>query len=226
MMIQSIKFNLNKNLYLRDPQETSFGQKLLKNSIELLNEIGFESFTFKKLAERMHSAEASIYRYFTNKHLLLVYLNCWYWEWVNFLLEINLRNIEDPRLKLERVIHTIVSASFESPLTDYINENLLHRIMINEGAKSYHIHSVDDENKLGFFHSYKSLVRKVADIINEVNPKFPYTKSLASNLFEMANNQIYFSEHLPSLTDIKNNEKSTEELEKMLTFFAFKILSK
>jgi AcrR family transcriptional regulator len=224
MMIQSIKFNLNENLYLRDPQETPFGQKLLKHSIELLSEIGFESFTFKKLADRMQSAEASVYRYFTNKHFLLVYLNCWYWEWVSFLLEINLRNIEEPEQKLKRVIKTIIGASYESPLVEYVNENLLHRIMINEGAKAYHIHSVDDENKLGFFLSYKSLVRKVADIIYEVNPDFPYAKSLASNLFEMANDQIYFAEHLPRLTDIKKDDKSTDELERMLTFFTFKLL--
>lgn len=223
-MVQGIKFNLNDNLYLKDPQETAFGQKLLTNSIELFNEIGFETFTFKKLAERMHSAEASIYRYFTNKHLLLVYLNCWYWEWVNFLLDINSRNIEEPQNKLKIAIHTIVSASFESPLTDYINENLLHKIMINEGSKSYHIHSVDEENKLGFFKSYESLVQKIADIILEVNPQFPYAKSLASNLFEMSNSQSYFSEHLPRLTDIKNNDKADKELEKMMSYFAFKIL--
>lgn len=223
-MIQGIKFNLNENLYLKDPQETVFGQKLLKNSIELFNEIGFETFTFKKLADRMQSVEASIYRYFTNKHFLLVYLNCWYWEWVSFLLDINLRNIEDPINKLKISIHTIVSATFESPLTDYINENLLHRIMINEGSKAYHIHSIDEKNKLGFFKSYKSLVQKLADIIAEVKPEFPYPRSLASNLFEMANNQSYFSEHLPKLTDIRNNDKSEKELEKMMGYFAFKIL--
>jgi AcrR family transcriptional regulator len=223
-MIQGIKFNLNENLYLKDPQETAFGQKLLKNSIELLNEIGFETFTFKKLAERMQSVEASVYRYFTNKHFLLVYLNCWYWEWVNFLLDINLRNLDEPKKKLKTAIHTIVSASFESPLTDYINENLLHRIMINEGSKSYHIHSVDEENKMGVFMSYKILVQKVADIILEVNPKFPYSRSLASNLFEMASNQSYFTEHLPRLTDIKNNKKSDQELEKMMNYFVFKII--
>lgn len=223
-MIQGIKFNLNENIFLKDPQETLFGQRLLKNSIELLNEIGFESFTFKKLADKMQSAEASMYRYFTNKHLLLVYLNCWYWEWVNFLLDINLRNIKDPQSRLETTINSIVTATFESSLTTYINENQLHRIMINEGSKSYHIHSVDEENKLGFFMSYKNLVEKVADVIKEVKPDFPYPRSLASNLFEMANNQSYFSEHLPRLTDIKNNKNSAKELEKMISYFTFKIL--
>jgi AcrR family transcriptional regulator len=226
LMIQGIKFNLNDHLYLKDPQNTEFGQRLLKATIELMSEIGFEAFTFKKLAEQMGTAEASIYRYFMNKHLLLLYLYCWYWEWVSFLISINLRNIEDPKMKMKIVIHTIVNASFESPLTDYINENMLHRIIINEGSKAYHINDVDKENKKGLFLSYKSLVEKVSNVILEVSPKFPYSKSLASNLFEMANNQIYFAEHLPRLTDLKQSEDVYDALEEMMIYFTFKVLGR
>jgi hypothetical protein len=223
--IQGIKFSLNEQLYLRDPQNTEFGQRLLSNSILLMDEIGFESFTFRKLATRMSSAEASIYRYFENKHKLLIYLSCWYWEWVNYLIDINIRNVEDPRKKLSIVIHTVIYASEESNLTEYINEHVLHRIIIREGSKSYHIHNVDSENQKGFFLSYKNLTQKVAGIILEVNPAFQYSKSLASNLFEMSNNQIYFAEHLPRLTDIRDSDNILADLEKMLVFFTFKILN-
>ena len=59
-----LKFALPEKLYLKDPQDTKFGNKLLHHAILLLAEIGFESFTFKKLAQKMSSAEVSIYRYF------------------------------------------------------------------------------------------------------------------------------------------------------------------
>jgi AcrR family transcriptional regulator len=224
--IQGVKFNLNEYLYIKDPQNTEFGNRLLKGTIELMSEIGFEAFTFKKLAQRLGTAEASIYRYFTNKHLLLLYLYCLYWEWVSFLLSINLRNIKEPEMKLKVVIRTVVNASFDSPLTAYINENLLHRIIIQEGSKAYHINDVDEENKKGLFLSYKSLVEKISNIILEVAPGFPYSKSLASNLFEMANNQIYFAEHLPRLTDLKKGDDVHEALEEMIIHFTFKILGK
>jgi AcrR family transcriptional regulator len=221
----SVRFDINSNLYLRDPQGSEYGQKLLKNSILLFHELGFEAFTFKKLAQRINSTEASIYRYFQNKHVLLLYLTNWYWEWVSYLIDINTININDAEEQLKIVIHNIVNASTESPLTEFINENVLHQVIINEGSKAYHIHDVDDENKDGYFQSYKELVNKVSDLIVKYAPKFPYPKLLASNLFEMANNQIYFAEHLPRLTDIRNRAKKFKDLEKAMNYMAFKLLA-
>ena len=80
-MAIGIKISLNDRLYIRDPQGTTLGQKIIKHSILLIDKIGFEAFNFKKLANYMSSTEASVYRYFENKHLLLIYLVSWYWEW-------------------------------------------------------------------------------------------------------------------------------------------------
>lgn len=223
-MAHGIKFRLNAKLYLKDPQDTSYGKKLLKHSILMFHDLGFESFTFKKLAKEIQSTETSIYRYFVNKHFLLVYLTCWYWEWVHYLININLTNIEDPKRKLKIIIHNIVNASAENPLTEYINENVLHSVIINEGSKAYHIHDIDEENENGYFVSYKQLVKKVSDVMHEYAPDFPYPKLLASNLFEMANNQIYFAEHLPKLTEIKNRKKKFDDLEEAMCFITFKLL--
>ena len=77
-MRYTVDLYLNEKLYVKNPQATEFGQSLLKNSITLIDEIGFEKFTFRKLATKLNTAEASIYRYFENKHLLLLYLINWY----------------------------------------------------------------------------------------------------------------------------------------------------
>ena len=220
----AIRFELNEKLYLRDPQETELGRKIIQHSILLIDELGLESFNFKKLAQRINSTEASIYRYFDNKHTLLIYLTCWYWEWVHYLIEINLMNISDPCDKLKITIENIVNASFENHAIDYVNENILHSIVIKESTKAYHTAKVDTENKDGLFLSYKALVKTVSKIILEINPKFPYPKSLASNLFEMANNQIFFAQHLPRLTDLKNKDTIYEDLQKMMEYFAFQAL--
>ena len=225
IMVSGIKFNMCKDLYIKDPQDTDLGKKILKNSILLIDEIGFESFTFKKLANRISSAEKSIYRYFLNKHHLLLFLTSWYWEWVYYLINVNLRNIEDPTKRLNIAIEKIVHATSENFHTEYINENILHKVVINEGAKSYHTFEVDNENKAGLFQSYKKLTKTLVDIILEIQTDFPYSKSLASSLFEMSNNQIYFAEHLPKLTSLQSDPIDDNELIEMLQFFAKKLLS-
>jgi len=223
-MAVGIRITLNEKLYLRDPQQTTLGQKLIKESIILINEIGFEAFNFKKLAKVMGSTEASVYRYFENKHYLLIYLVSWYWEWVNYLIVINTMNIEDPKRRLKIIIETLVYASKDNPSIDYVNESILHRLIISEGTKAYHTKEVDKENTDGFFINYKNLCSKVADVISEIKPDFPYPHTLASNLFEMANNHIYFAQHLPRLTDVVVKDENFDEVEEMLEYFAFNLL--
>ena len=210
--------------YLRDPQESELGKKIIKHGILAIDELGFEAFTFKKLAARMKSTEASMYRYFENKHKLLLYLVSWYWEWLSYSIDISTMNITSAKRRLEIIVETLVSVSQENPSIEYVNESVLHRIIIAEGSKTYHIKEVDQENNEGFFINYKNLVNKVAQVIKDYRPDFPYPRSLASNLFEMTNNQIYFSEHLPRLTDIQFGENRHAEVVQMLNHFLFSIL--
>jgi AcrR family transcriptional regulator len=219
-----IKISPNEGLYLKEPQDSKLGINIIKYSILMIDEYGFESFTFKKLAKEINSTEASIYRYFENKHLLLLFLVNWYWEWVSYLIEINTRNINDPRNKLRIIIHSFVSASKDNPGIMYVNESKLHNIVISEGMKAYHTKEVDKENSKGFFKSYKDLARSVSDVISEINPNFKYPFTLATNLFEMSNNQIFFAKHLPRLTDISGDTGEVNELEEMLNYFVEKLL--
>ena len=199
----NIRLQLNEKLYQKDPQSTELGKRILKNSVELIDDIGFEDFNFRKLASRINSTEASIYRYFENKHLLLVYLLNWYWEWMKFRIDFNTMNIDNPIKKLKIAITMIVDTAKRNTSVEFINEDMLHRIIVSEGIKGYHSKSVDKENEDGFFLSYKTLCLKIATIIQEINPEVPYPRALASTLVETANNTIYFSRHLPRLTDIK-----------------------
>ncbi|WP_459210863.1 TetR/AcrR family transcriptional regulator [Aquimarina rhabdastrellae] len=220
-----IKISLNEGLYLKEPQDSKLGRNIIKHSILMIDECGFESFNFKKLAQEINSTEASIYRYFENKHLLLLYLLNWYWEWVSYLISINTMNVEDPKKKLKIIVHSIVFASKENPGVEYVNESKLHNIVISEGMKAYHTKEVDEENSKGFFKSYKDLAKSVSHVINEINPKFKYPFVLATNLFEMSNNHIYFAKHLPKLTDISIQEDQVEEVEEMLNYFVERLLA-
>ncbi|WP_341228597.1 TetR/AcrR family transcriptional regulator [uncultured Arcticibacterium sp.] len=224
-MSVEIKISLNEGLYLKEPQDSKLGRKIIQYSIIMIEEFGFESFTFKKLAQKINSTEASIYRYFENKHLLLIYLVNWYWEWVSYLISINTLNIDDPRKKLKIIIHSFVSAFIENPNVEYVNESKLHNIVISEGVKAYRTKEVDKENSKGFFSGYKNLTNTVSQVISEINPDFKYPLGLAANLFEMSNDHIYFANHLPRLTDISVQENDFHEVETMMNYFAEKLLS-
>jgi AcrR family transcriptional regulator len=223
-MAVAIQFKLNEELYERDPQGTKLGKRIIQHSILLIDEIGFEDFTFKKLADRINSTEASIYRYFQNKHKLLVYLLCWYWEWMKFRIDYNTTNIPDPKKKLKIAISTIVDTAKRNASIDFVDEDVLHRIVVAEGTKTYHTKRVDQENKKGFWLTYKSLNKKIADIVLEILPNYTYPRALASTLLEMANNHIYFAEHLPSMTDITLDDGNFEPVERLLETFAFDVL--
>ena len=51
-------------LYFKDPESSDLGKRIVEHGIEMIHELGYESFTFKKLGDRIHSNESSIYRYF------------------------------------------------------------------------------------------------------------------------------------------------------------------
>ncbi|MEM6379527.1 MAG: TetR/AcrR family transcriptional regulator, partial [Bacteroidota bacterium] len=160
-------------------------------------------------------------RYFKDKHHLLVYLLCWYWEWMRFRITFNTTNILDPKRKLKIAIATIVDTARKNTSIEFVDEDILHRIIVAEATKGYHTKEVDKDNDHGFFLTYKSLNKSIADIILEINPDYKYPRALAVTMLEMANNHIYFAEHLPSLTDIKLENGSFDSVVELLEDFAF-----
>ena len=98
-----LQIKMNEALFLRNPEGSDLGKKIIKHAIQLINKNGFENFTFKKLAEDIGSTEAGIYRYFENKHRLLIYLIAWYWNWLEYQIRFQTNNIKDPVVRLKRV---------------------------------------------------------------------------------------------------------------------------
>ncbi len=224
-MIQvNVTLTIHEKLYLRDPQQTKLGKRIVHQGVVLIDEIGFECFTFKKLASKIKSTEASIYRYFENKHLFFIYIINWYWEWIKFRISLNTMNINDPKEQLKKIIFTVVNTAQRQASTEFVDTDVLHRIVVTEGTKAYHSKSVDQENKLGFFLSYKHLCKEITRVILDINPNYSYPKALASTLIETANNNIYFAEHLPRLTDTKSGEHCYDDTVAMLENMIFSCL--
>lgn len=204
-----LQIKMNQSLYLRDPEQSELGRNIIKYSIQLIEKAGFESFTFKKLAEAIGTTEAGVYRYFENKHKLLVYIISWYWGWLDFQIGYQTKNIKDSNTKLKNVITLLATTVEDDLMTSHVDEALLYQILISEGSKSYLTKHVQDDNKHEYFKPYKDLCNTVAEIILECNPQYKYPHSLASTIIEVAHLQHYFMLNLPSLTDFNktNNEE-------------------
>ncbi|MDP3665682.1 MAG: TetR/AcrR family transcriptional regulator, partial [Sediminibacterium sp.] len=181
-----LQIKMNEKLFLRNPEQSDLGKKIILHSIQLIHKNGFESFTFKKLAEDIGTTEAGIYRYFENKHRLLIYIVAWYWSWLEYRVTVHTNNIKDPVVKLKRVIMFLDIAVEDDVKTSYVNESILHQIIITEGSKAYLTKKVSEDNRDHLFKPYKDLCAKIGDIILECNPKYKYPKSLSSTIIEMA----------------------------------------
>lgn len=214
-MAVSIQVKLCEKIFLRDPMQTDLGRKIIEHSIILIEKLGFEEFTFKKLANEIDSTEASVYRYFENKHNLLVYLISWYWAWLEYLFEIKTMNISDPDVRLRTFIKILAESHKNDPAT-VMDEGLLHKIVVAESSKVYHTKFVDQQNKEGFFLNYKSLCGRMASVISEINPSYAFPHALSSTVIETSHNQIFFAQHLPRLTDFKVDKDDFSLLEEFL----------
>jgi len=191
-------------------------------------ELGFEQFTFKKLAEAIESTEASIYRYFENKHRLLLYFLTWYWNYVEYQATVSLQNLSDPEIKIKKIIAILSSGLPNWSDTSGINKTALQEIVIAESSKAYLTKEVDAINHEKLFKPYKDLCHHIALIFSEYNPTYPYPHSLASTIVEAAQFQPFFMEHLPALTDFgggRNGEKIALFLENIV-FSALNSLQK
>jgi AcrR family transcriptional regulator len=200
-LLSNIKIQVNEKIYVKDPETSKLGRKIIQFSILLIDEIGFDNFTFKKLGELIGSNESSIYRYFENKHKLMIYLSSWYWAWMEYKLVFATSNIENPLEKLKKAIAVVTEKIDDDTSTAHINESILNQILISEFTKTLYTKEVDQENKEGFFLIYKRVINRIVAIVQEINPEYPYPKSLVSTIVEGSLHQHFLRDHLKTITD-------------------------
>lgn len=220
-----IRIQANERLALRDPEDTSLGRNIVRQGLILMQKLGFEHFTFKKLADEMNTTEASIYRYFENKHRLLLYILSWYWSYLEYLVVFSLKNMTDPRLKIRTVIELLVRELPEGLDNSGYDKKALYEIVVSESSKAYLTREVEEINKVKLFKPYKDLCGRIADLLSEYNPQYPYPHSLSSTLIEMAHYQYFFMMHLPALTDF-GNDKRIENIIAFLENLVFAAMEK
>ncbi|MCU0319447.1 MAG: TetR/AcrR family transcriptional regulator [Flavobacteriales bacterium] len=208
--LMQVNVQVTEPVYLKDPQATELGRRILEQGVRMIDELGLEAFTFGKLAAELSTAESSIYRYFENKHRLLIYLIGWYWSWREYKLAFDTANIADHRERLGRAIRSITEPVTERGNFAYLDLRALYRIAVSESAKAYMTKGVDTEHREGCFGSFKRICDRLKEHILSVDPAHPFPAMLASNVVDGSMVQRFFAEHLPSLTEKQARAKLSE----------------
>lgn len=209
-VLSNIIISVNSKLYVKNPETSELGKKIIEHSILLIDEIGFENFTFKKLGDRIQSNESSLYRYFENKHKLMLYLSSWYWGWIEYRMVFTTNNVSNPMERLKKAITIVTEKVEDDSSTLHINESILNKIIIQEFTKTIITKEIDEENKEGFFLVYKRVINRIIEMINEVNPNYIYSKTLASSIVEGALHQHFLKDHLTTITDCNKDNSPTD----------------
>ncbi|MBC7390502.1 MAG: TetR/AcrR family transcriptional regulator [Opitutaceae bacterium] len=217
----NLEIRINEKLYLRDPKSSELGKNILKEGILMIEANGIENFTFKKLAIQLNTTESSIYRYFENKQLFLLYILSWYWQWLEYLIIYKTNNISDTNKKIDIVLDVLLLNT-----QDYIDggpevdKRVLHNLVIKEASKSYLSHDVNTFNENKFYKPYKDISIRIAGLFQEINPEYKFSRNLASTVLLMSRNLYFFMQNLPSLTDFpetKEISKTKEFLKQLIT---------
>lgn len=215
-LLSNLKLVVPEKIYVKDPESSDLGKRIVQHSITLIDDIGFDSFTFKKLGNLIGSNESSIYRYFESKHKLLLYLSSWYWAWIEYQLVIETHNL-NPKDKLEKAIEVVSRTTQEDSTFSHINEVVLNRIIVNENSKSFLTKEVDQENKEGYFVIYKRIIKRLSGMVAEVKPNYKFPSSLASTIIDGSLHQHFLKSHFASITDCDAETTPTQFYKNLVT---------
>ena len=209
-LLGNIKITVNEKMFIKDPESSDLGKRIVEHSIKMIDAIGFENFTFKKLGKEIGSNESSVYRYFESKQKLLMYLSSWYWGWLEYRLVFATNGIPESREKLAKAIEIVTKTTVQDSMYSHINEELLNKIVINEFSKSYLTKEVDTKNKEGYFSVYKRMVTRLSEMVKAVDSNYAYPLSMASTILEGSLHQHFLKDHFASMTDCHEAGEPTE----------------
>lgn len=193
------------SLTLRDPG-SPMGRRILHEGLELMNELGLEAFTFKKLAEHIGCTEVTVYHYFANKQRLLQYYFQLYWLWLAILSTQSGKSAKDPLDRVHGTIRGLAGLWPGEVLASQLNPFALRELVINEGSKSFMHKNVDSDNELKLFKPYKDLCAQVASELKACSPRIKSPRSFATTLVEMAHSLEFAMLHLPALTELSGKK--------------------
>ncbi len=206
--------------FKKEPGSSELGRRIVAEGLPLLYELGFEAFTFKKLAERLQTTEASVYRYFENKHHLLLYYLSMYWLWLEYHLTFGVQNLSDPRVRLHKALEMISQPNKLHWSFEEFSFARMQELVVAEWGRVYYTRDIDAEIQAGLFADYKRFCQRLSQLIVDARPSYRYPNSLVTATMNALFVQRFYASHLPGLTDMQENDEQITHFVKSLIFGA------
>ncbi len=220
-MVALLRIQISDKLYLRDPEETKLGRAILSGGIKLIDKLGFDAFTFKKLAIEIDTTEASVYRYFKSKQHLMQYVAAWYWSWLEHLIITKTTNINDPKKKLEIILKVLTEANRDDPDTSHIDESLLHKIIVTESGRVYLTKPEKGEGGKQLYKTYCNVRDIIVKTLKEIKPNYKFHLELAKTILSSVHKHILYSEHYLYDKKSKGKKADRSRILKFMNSFVF-----
>lgn len=200
-LLEHLTLHLDPALYLKDPANSEVGQQIIRLGSELIARDGLENFTFKKLATEMGSPESTIYRYFSNKSQLMLYLSAWYWSLLEWKIVLSTANVEDKERALDKLVEALVSENLDFQ-SAFFDPKVLHKLVVRELSKSLYICQPNDNECAKYFGAYDKLCTRIEEELRKYNPRLAFPKALAVTLVETAHYHLFLKMYMPYMTEI------------------------
>jgi hypothetical protein len=126
---------------------------------------------------------------------------------MKYKIDYSLPGKKKTELKLKHILKTLVTFQNTNQEVQLLDEEMLSKVIIEEGVKSFLTKNIIVENKHKLFKPYKDICSLISDLIKEYNPRFKFSHSLATTIIEISHSHQFHAHYLPSLTDIKYGDR-------------------
>ncbi|MBL7812132.1 MAG: TetR/AcrR family transcriptional regulator [Bacteroidetes bacterium] len=193
-----VRVSLPPVLYIKNPQETALGQSLLEHAAACISRDGLEEFNFRKLAQAAGCTEATVYRYFENKHKLVLLLMNLFWGYVDFQIQQRIRFEPKAEAALNACLNELGNLQLHEIHNPHFAELLVH-LAAREGVKMHLGKDIHAETQDGSLTHYLRLLQTVEDLLRLNHVSYP--RALAGLLLDSALQQHFYRHNEPLLTD-------------------------
>lgn len=169
-LLGRLAFHPNPALFIKDPLTSQVGMQILSCSVNMLQDSGLEGLTFKKLASEMKSTEATIYRYFTNKQQLLMYIMSIYAASLQMRLVLATTNISNPVDRLKEAIYSLMEVPKKDSQMEGMKLIQLHSIWCAEMPRWMDGSLTDADLRKAWYQDLTELADRIKQIIEESFP--------------------------------------------------------
>ncbi len=218
-MITQLRLEVPAELFIKDPFSSELGAKIVEAAIQLINKIGYEDFTFKKLALSCKTTEATIYRYFHSKQQLLAYLCALYWSYTTLIIELEGEKLNSNSKKQLGSLLQILSNNVElKSLSNTLLIEELFRLVIKQWPKVNHLDGEQNTYLNDAVNAYKKVTQLFANVLHTIQPKLRYSLVYADTIVMAIHNYALNSCREKEFTiDKKSFSKEIQKFSEQLT---------